>query len=176
MLANMNRLLCAGTPTGKFATFFLARVDLEPLRLTYCNAGHNPPVLYRRGGAMQLLECGGTVVGAIDGIGFAQETIALGPGDRVVMYTDGVSEAANAAGDMYTDERVQAFAAGLPRELPARELSDRILADVHTFLNGTEAGDDITLVTLRVLEREPATTDGAATTADADASVPSALS
>ena len=158
IISAINRVVCqSASSSGKFATFFLARVDLEPLRLTYCNAGHNFPVLFRRDGALQSLETGGTVVGMIEDFLYQQETVELGPGDRVVMFTDGVSEAENAAGEMYGEERLHAFAAAQPRELAVRELSDRILADVRAFLDGTEAGDDITLVTLRVLEREPAT-------------------
>ena len=156
IVAAINRLVChSAASSGKFATFFLARVDLEPLRLTYCNAGHNFPVLFRKDGTLQMLEKGGTVVGMLDAFVYEQETVRLEPGDRVVMFTDGVSEAENATGEMYGEERLHAFAAALPRELPARELSDRILADVHAFLAGVEAGDDITLVALRVLEREP---------------------
>ena len=166
ILAAINRMAVQSASSGQFATFFLARVDLDPLRLTYSNAGHNYPVLFRRDGTLETLEKGGTVVGILDGARFEQETVALQPGDRVVMFTDGVSEAANAAGEMYGEERLYAFAAGLPRDLPARELSDRILANVHQFLDGTEAGDDITLLTLRVLEREPAVSTATAPRAD----------
>lgn len=156
ILAAINRLVVRSAPAGKFATVFLARLDLDPLRLTYSNAGHNHPVLHRRDGRRRPLASGGTVVGMMDGPPFAEETVALEPGDRLVMFTDGVSEAENAAGAMYGEDRLHDLVAGLPASLGAREVSDRILADVNAFLGGAEAGDDITLLVLCVLEREPA--------------------
>jgi serine phosphatase RsbU (regulator of sigma subunit) len=156
ILANINRLAYRSTSVQQFATFFLARVHEASLRLSFSNAGHNYPILFRADGRQQTLERGGVVVGILEDASFEEESVELRPGDRIVFYTDGVSEAANARGEMFGEERLQELVAGLPRDLGAREVTDRIVGAVHGFLDGVEAGDDITVMVLRV--REPAGT------------------
>jgi serine phosphatase RsbU (regulator of sigma subunit) len=92
------------------------------------------------------------VVGILESAAFEEAEIALQPGDRVVFYTDGISEAANARGELFGEERLCSLVAGLPSDLPARETTERILEGVRGFLDGVEAGDDMTLMVLRVLE------------------------
>lgn len=156
ILAAINRLVVGSAPAGQFATFFLARLELDPPRLLCSNAGHNHPVVVRPDGTIRTLGKGGVVVGILEDATFEEEAVALAPGDRVVLYTDGVSEAANAAGEMYGEERLHGLAASLPPELSAREICDRILESVREFLDGLEAGDDITLMALRVRGSSPA--------------------
>jgi sigma-B regulation protein RsbU (phosphoserine phosphatase) len=150
MLLNMNRLLCGGAPTGKFATFFLARVHEPTLRLTYSNAGHNHPLLRRRDGTIQELSEGGLLLGIREPIQLAEASVDLAPGDVLLLYTDGISEAADAKQELYGEERLTALFRILPPDLSASETADRVLAAVRTHLNGVEAGDDMTLVVLRV--------------------------
>uniref|UniRef100_A0A832I126 PPM-type phosphatase domain-containing protein n=1 Tax=Eiseniibacteriota bacterium TaxID=2212470 RepID=A0A832I126_UNCEI len=150
ILSAINRLVCQNESSGQFATFFLARLEQHPLRLTFSNAGHNYPVVFRDGGERRFLVRGGVVVGFLEDAAFEEEALPLAPGDRLVFYTDGVTEAANRAGEMYGEERLYALIHGLPPHLPARETADRILADVRAFLDGAEAGDDITLLVARV--------------------------
>jgi sigma-B regulation protein RsbU (phosphoserine phosphatase) len=90
------------------------------------------------------------VLGMLEDAAFEQETLELGAGDRVLLYTDGVTEAEDAAGEMFGEERLDALVHALPATLGAREISDRVLAGVREFLDGVEAGDDITLMILRV--------------------------
>src|SRR5262245_15415599 len=150
MLLNMNRLLCGGAPTGKFATFFLARVHEPTLRLHSSNAGHNHPLLRRRDGTIQELTEGGLLLGIREPIQLAEGSVDLAPGDTLLLYTDGISEAADANNELYREERLTALFRTLPPDLPASETADRVLAAVRTHLNGTEVGDDMTLVVLRV--------------------------
>jgi sigma-B regulation protein RsbU (phosphoserine phosphatase) len=152
ILANVNELVLGTAPAQQFATFFLARVDESRLTLEYANAGHNPPVLVRRDGTLRLLETGGTVVGFLPGVTYEQETLALVPGDRLVVYSDGVTEAEGADREQYGEERLHALLAGLPEALNARALIERVLEDVDRHLGGLDAGDDITLLVLRVTE------------------------
>ena len=152
ILRNVNRLVHGSASPGQFATFFLARVDEQRLELSYANAGHNYPVLFRRDGSRKELERGGTVVGILPEAGFEEETIALRPGDRVVFYTDGISEADNGRGELYGDERLIEAVRALPAELSARETIERLLAGLRTWLAGVEPGDDMTLMVLRVLD------------------------
>ena len=162
MIANVNEMLCQGVGNGQFATMFLARIDETNLTLQYVNAGHNPPVLVRADGRRVLLEAGGPMVGSFEGIPFAQGEVALAPGDRIVAYTDGVSEAMNASQEMYGDERVVDLAASLPRDESAQQTIDSILVALRGFLAGEEPQDDMTLMVVRVLGQPAASGAGAA--------------
>ena len=153
MLRNMNTLVYRSTSVHQFATFFLASVDEPTLRLSYSNAGHNHPLVFRRGGASIPLARGGTVVGILESAEFEEGALQLEPGDRVVLYTDGISEAANRAGELYGEERLCLHVQSLPGELTAREVIESILGSVHGFLDGEVPGDDMTLLVLRVLDR-----------------------
>ncbi len=152
ILRNINSLLFHSTGSHQFATFFLARVDGERLRVSFSNAGHNWPFIVRKNGERVLLEKGGTILGILDGIDFEEAQVPLAPGDVMVLYTDGISEAANPAGELYGEERLYAGLDGLPEGLTAREIAERLLADVRAFLDGVDAQDDITIVVLRVTE------------------------
>jgi sigma-B regulation protein RsbU (phosphoserine phosphatase) len=155
ILRNINSLVYRSTAVHQFATFFLARIEEDRMRLRYSNAGHNHPIVFRRDGERMPLERGGTVVGILESVEFEEDTVALQPGDRVLLYTDGISEAANARGEMFGEERLIETVSRMPSDLPARETVERILEAVRGFLDGTDAGDDMTLMVLRVLE--PAT-------------------
>ena len=92
----------------------------------------------------------------MENVAYAEECLQLVPGDRIVLYTDGVTEAARHDGEMFGHERLVALVESLRRELPARELVERILAGLRVFLGEAEAGDDVTVMALRVLNSEPA--------------------
>src|SRR5258706_16174827 len=93
MTATVNRLACERDSTGQFATLFLAAVDEPSLTLRYTNAGHNYPVLVRADGTRELLATGGLLTGMISGAAYDEASVPLRPGDRLVVYTDGVTEA-----------------------------------------------------------------------------------
>lgn len=150
ILRNINQLMYRSTAIQQFASFFLARLDAERLELVFSNAGHNWPVLQRRDGQRRLLERGGVLLGILEGVGFEEERLTLEPGDLLVLYTDGVSEAANAAGEMFDEERLYEAVAAMPSALSAREVAERLLAILHGFLDGTEPQDDVTLLVVKV--------------------------
>jgi serine phosphatase RsbU (regulator of sigma subunit) len=152
MLRAINTLACQRASTGQFATFFLAILHEPTLTLRFTNAGHNYPVLLRANGERVLLEKGGCVIGMLEGPEFEEATVALAPGDRIVFYTDGVSEAEREGGEMFGEERLYALLDTAPRDLPAERLVEHVLAGVRDWLNGVEPGDDITVMALRVLE------------------------
>jgi sigma-B regulation protein RsbU (phosphoserine phosphatase) len=155
ILRNINTLMYRSTEIQQFATFFLARIDAATLQLTFSNAGHNWPVLARRGGERVFLDRGGTILGIEDGARFDEGHVALGPGDRLVLYTDGISEAMNADGEMFGEERLVEMIEGLPRNLSAREIAEQLLAELHEFLGPVEPQDDMTLLVLRALDAVP---------------------
>ncbi len=153
VMASLNTLVCRRPETGQFATFFLAAVTGNEPSLSFTNAGHNFPVLFRAGQPARTLETGGLVVGMMEGAPYQEERVALESGDRVVFYTDGLSEAARADGEMFGEERIVRLFGGLPAELSARELVERTLAGLRAFLGDAEPGDDVTVMVLRVLGR-----------------------
>jgi sigma-B regulation protein RsbU (phosphoserine phosphatase) len=160
ILTGINALVYRSTSAEQFATFFLARVDEENLRMTYCNAGHNYPVLIRSNGEHEYLVRGGMMVGSFAGASFEEGEVQLAPGDRVVLYTDGISEAVNRAGQEFGEDRVRDLVRRLPPDLSAREITSRILDAFYRFLDGAEPQDDVTVMVLRVLEPAPAPTAG----------------
>ncbi len=151
ILHNINTLLYHSTDLNQFATFFLARVDGASLDVTFSNAGHNWPVLLRRGGGREFLVRGGTPLGILEDGAFETDRVALRPGDVVLLYTDGITEARDAHDEEFGEERLLALAESLPRELSARAFGERLLAGHRAFLDGREQQDDITLVVLRAL-------------------------
>jgi serine phosphatase RsbU (regulator of sigma subunit) len=152
ILRNVNSLVYRSAATTQFATFFLARVDREGRQLTYCNAGHNWPVLLRRSGEVLRLDRGGLLLGMFEDVAMEHATETLGAGDVLVLYTDGISEATNRDGELFGEGRVADFVRELPPALPARDIGERLLAEVQHHLGPMEAQDDRTLVVLRVTE------------------------
>jgi sigma-B regulation protein RsbU (phosphoserine phosphatase) len=156
ILRNINSVLYRSTALQQFATFFLARIDPVGLRMTFSNAGHNWPVVMKANGERQFLERGGTVLGILENLEFEEAEVVLDPGDIVLFYTDGISEAADKSGELYGEQRLCDFVQRLPRDLSAREVAERSLGALREYLGDVEAQDDITLLVLRVLEPEPA--------------------
>ncbi|MFC1529599.1 SpoIIE family protein phosphatase [Gemmatimonadota bacterium] len=93
VVGRVNELLTRSSDVHMYATFFYGVLDRKSGAFAYCNAGHNPPIVQRADGKQEFLEAGGIVVGMMGGIAYEEGTIKIGPGDTIVMYTDGVSEA-----------------------------------------------------------------------------------
>jgi len=142
--ASVNRLLCRNMAPGRFVTFCYARIDVSAGRITYANAGHNPPLLIRPDGSAERLSPGGTVLGVFMESAYEPGEFAIGRGDRLVFYTDGITESRNAAGDEYGEERL-ADAAAAHRTLPAPDMLSAILEDLRQFNAGIYE-DDATLI------------------------------
>jgi serine phosphatase RsbU (regulator of sigma subunit) len=120
-------------------------------RLTYCNAGHNPPLIISQAGGsptIRRLERGGPIVGLFEGATFEEETVRLAPGDWLIVFSDGVSEALSAAGDEYGDDRIIAVVNNNPQVEP-QQLLEALFLDVREFAKGAAQSDDITAMVLR---------------------------
>lgn len=156
ILRNINTLVYESTATQQFATFFLAHVDPVRMRMTFSNAGHNWPLLVRSDGQCRALERGGLLLGILEGIAFEEETVALAEGDVIVFYTDGISEATTAEGELFGEDRITDLVRRLPRDLPASGIAGQVLDEVARFLGPIEPQDDCTLVVMRVLASESA--------------------
>jgi serine phosphatase RsbU (regulator of sigma subunit) len=150
MLTQLNRFLLERTGGEKYATLFYSILTADGT-LRWANAAHCPPVLVRRGGALEQLEPTGMPVGLLDEASFEVRTTALDPGDKVVMYTDGLTEARNEAGQFFESRRLFTLlrrAAGLP----CRALHEALVQELASFTAGAEQADDITLL---VVEYRP---------------------
>ena len=147
-LAHTNQTLCAQNPMDLFVTVFYCVFDPTTGVLRYANGGHNPPYLRRADGSVEALNgAGGLVLGAMPDVEFPDHTVALRSGDRLVLYTDGVTEACNPADEAYGAERlmaeVQAHGGGA-----AGAIVERICQSVTAFVGSAAQFDDITLTVL----------------------------
>jgi sigma-B regulation protein RsbU (phosphoserine phosphatase) len=153
LMANVNRLVCDASPENRYATFFYAQFDPATRRLAYSNGGHNPPIVLR-GSDVLRLETGGPPVGLFRFSQYAQDEIALEPGDLLILFTDGVSEAENPAEEEWGEDALVA-AARTCNGLPPVESIARIMRAADNFAAGAPQHDDMTLVVAKVLP-EPA--------------------
>ena len=147
-LAQVNDFLCQQNPMDLFVTVFYCILDPASGQLRYANGGHNPPYLRRADGSIEALSgAGGLVLGAMTGMAYPEHAVRLAPGDRLVLYTDGVTEAFDPNGEAYGTERlceeIRAHGAGR-----AAGLIEHICSDVTTFAGSAPQSDDITLIVL----------------------------
>lgn len=140
----VNAILCSHHLEGRFVTFFFAVVDRAGGTLTYCNAGHNAPVLARADGTVARLREGGPILGEFPDVPFEQATVPFGAGDRLLLFTDGVSEAHGPGDAEFGEPRLEALLQD-GRSESATELRRRILSAVHEFRD-RPLEDDATLV------------------------------
>jgi sigma-B regulation protein RsbU (phosphoserine phosphatase) len=147
-LERANTLLFHNTSPEKFATLFFGCLDTASHVLHYCNAGHIHPFLIKTDGENQRLETGGMVLGCLDGIPFAEEETGLEKGDTLVVFSDGISEAINDAGEEFGEARVSELAMA-NRDSSASELIERILQRVGAHAGKQPQMDDMTLVVVK---------------------------
>jgi predicted permease len=148
LAAQMNRFLYASTATSSYATFFYGQLDFRSRRLCYVNAGHNPPYLVRRIDAsveITELSVGGTVLGLFPDVVYENGNIDLRPGDLLVAFTDGVTEALNVAGEEFGEERLKDLLRGAVHA-SAEEISSTLAHRIREWIAGTEQYDDVTFV------------------------------
>ena len=147
-VTHINKALCRRGLESRFVTLLFGILTSDG-ELTYCNAGHNPPFVIGRNGVRRL-EAGGPVVGLLEFAPFEQETVQLVAGDTIVVFSDGVSEALNSAGEEFGDSRLLAvcepvIGAG------SQPLVERIVTAVRAFTTGAAQSDDITVMVIRYL-------------------------
>ena len=147
-ISAVNRYLAETIPMNRFITLFCAELDPETGTLSFLNAGHNPPLIAHAGGSMEQLAAGGIPLGIVADAVYREGRTQLHPGDALVIYSDGVSETQNAAGDEYGPVRLYNVVAR-HIETTAAGIRDKIEADLTKFAQGTPAGDDITLVIVK---------------------------
>src|ERR1700761_4018987 len=140
--SEVNRHLCYLRPVAPFVTAFLAQIDCDLGELTYCNAGHFPPILLRTDGRIELLQMGGgPLLGAIEAAEFHSGKLALEPGDTLVAYSDGVLECCDPSGEEFGTERL-ITAVGHAKQPSAHATLMMLLAALQDFANGSPGCDD----------------------------------
>ncbi len=149
VVAAVNRQAHASSVAGRYATLFYGVLDNRTRTLQYVNAGHNPPVVIRRDGSVLWLETGGVPVGMFRDYVYAEGAVQLEPGDVVVAYTDGVTEALNSSGEEWGVEGFQRSATKNRGET-AEQVVSAIFEAMEEYANGCQT-DDATVAVLRVL-------------------------
>lgn len=142
----LNSFLCRNIASDRFITFFYAQLDGPSRRLHYTNAGHNPPIVFRADGSHHRLRDGGGVLGVFPAQEFSSGAVTLAPGDRLILFTDGVTEACNPNGEEFGDLRLVRLLEE-NRSVSAAALQKKILDAVGHFCRG-QWEDDATLIVL----------------------------
>jgi uncharacterized protein YndB with AHSA1/START domain len=155
LVEKVNRVMCRNTTEAKFITLFYGLLDVDDKTLRYANAGHNAPILTRRDGAQVRLEAGGLILGIFPEGSYEEGEIELRPGDRLVMFTDGLSEAVDGEGEEFGEERV-AELSRCTRQLSAEALRRGLLEQVTEFCTGGFE-DDATILVVAVSEKDDRT-------------------
>ncbi|MBY0374825.1 MAG: SpoIIE family protein phosphatase [Bryobacteraceae bacterium] len=145
LVTRLNRALCQRCPSNRFVTFFFAVLDPATGQLTYTNAGHNPPYIIRANGAIDTLESTGIVLGLIGRMEYGEGATHLDAGDRLVLFSDGVTEATSVAApdDEFGEDRLIAC---LRTPGTAAALIDHVLQTLAQFTQGAPQHDDVTMV------------------------------
>jgi phosphoserine phosphatase RsbU/P len=147
LLQSVNRLFVENTPEDSYATLFYADYDDANHCLRYANCGHNPPLLLRANGDIERLEATATVLGLFTKWDCGVKKVSVGPGDVLVIYTDGVTEAPDQAGDEFGESRLIEIVRA-HQQLPVKDILSSILNEVQRF-SGASQADDLTLVIAR---------------------------
>jgi sigma-B regulation protein RsbU (phosphoserine phosphatase) len=153
VLRSANSRIISDTDANRFVSVFLGALDPISGSYVYCNAGHNPPILFGRdeGEKLKVLTKTGLILGVLENETWKQKRVELKPGDVLVHYTDGVTEAQNLDGDLYGVKRL-IHCVQANQGCSAEEIQKAILADIYSFMGPAPQFDDIALV---ILVREP---------------------
>jgi serine phosphatase RsbU (regulator of sigma subunit) len=146
--SEVNRHLCYLRPIAPFVTAFVAQIDCVLGEVTYCNAGHFPPLLLRANGQAELLQTGGPLLGAIEHAEFDSGRLMLEPGDTLIAYSDGVLECRDPSGEEFGLDRLLASLRRAAQSSAQATLM-MLLAEVQDFANGSPLRDDVSLTVIQ---------------------------
>ena len=153
LVLKLNKVIYSATPMNKFITAFLAILQPDSGEIEYISAGHNPAYLSQQTGDIVELNAGGIMLGMMGvDIPMQSDKVILEPGERFLIYTDGIPEASNRRGDMYDDATLVAFFKN-HASLSAQQFIDVLMADVRDFTGGAPQSDDITALYLKRMKR-----------------------
>ena len=148
-VTRLNRSISTNCPDNRFITFFVGSLDPRNGEFTFCNAGHNPGILVRQNGDVEWLSGGGIILGIMPQATYEQSTRRVEPGDTLVLYSDGVTEARQPnADEEFGEERLASIVAEL-RGQPAASIVEGVIQRLTAWMDGVPAADDVTLVVAR---------------------------
>lgn len=154
VFTTVNRLLCDGNDAGLFVTAWIGILDLETGVMKYANAGHNPPLIKRTDGKFEYLRSRpGFVLAGMDSIKYKQNELVLNPGDRIFLYTDGVTEATNGEQQLYGEDRLESLLNRCQSDTAEEMLAD-LKNDIDSFVGEAPQFDDITMLMLDFKKRK----------------------
>jgi len=144
-VARLNRAIKTNCPDNRFITFFIGVLDPAAGCFTYCNAGHNSGIVVHRDGSAERLEATGLILGIMAGAAYTKQVCRIEPGDLLVLFSDGVSEAARADTEEFGEDRLVALLQQHRNE-NAQAIIEAVIQGVADFCCGTPPADDITIV------------------------------
>jgi sigma-B regulation protein RsbU (phosphoserine phosphatase) len=151
MMQKVNRLVYEASSSSRYATFFFATYNPETRELRYVNAGHNPPILAKQvSGEFRRLEACGPVVGLLPFVDYEEQSMILEPGDLLIAYTDGISEAMTADDEEWGEDRMLDATPRYPSAL-ASEVMEKVFRAADEFTAGAEQHDDMTLLVMKLI-------------------------
>ncbi len=153
LITRVNKLVHGYTEESVFITFFYSVLDTRTGEIVYVNAGHNPPCVLRADGTREYLDRGGLVVGIMSGSEYETGTTRLRAGDDLVLYTDGITEAANPEEEMFGEERLEQLLTE-HRHSSAREIEEQVYSSIKDFVAGAAQADDLTMVIVKMTLKE----------------------
>ena len=160
VFTNTNNQLCEGNDAGLFVTSWMAVLTISTGELSYVNAGHNPPLLKRKNGEYEYLRSRpGFVLAGMEGVRYREGSITLEDGDRLFLYTDGVTEATNADKELFGEERLKA-ALDSVGNAPIRDMLIFVKEQIDGFVGDAEQFDDITMLGIEYTPTKGRNTNG----------------
>jgi len=154
IVSSINTELCRENESAMFVTFFLGIIDLTTGTIDYCNAGHNRPYLLKSDGSVQTFDqTHGTPLGLFDQMEYGCSELKIATCDTLILFTDGVTEAMNPDGELFSDERLQKIVVDECPGLSPKQITDLIHGRTKQFTGSAEQSDDITLLVLNWLKR-----------------------
>jgi phosphoserine phosphatase RsbU/P len=150
LMSRLDRVVAANFPRNRFVSFFFALLDSATGEMTYCNAGHNPPFLVRANGNVERLTSCGTILGIFPDLGYEVKSCRLEPGDVLTLFSDGVTEEQDPAGEEFGEERLSKLLVE-KAGLGATALVEEIRTTVLAWAAGAPAADDVTVLIARRL-------------------------
>jgi serine phosphatase RsbU (regulator of sigma subunit) len=147
-MGRINSTVCQNVTAGKYITFFMGRLDPASGRIRYVNAGHNPPVIVRPDAPPETLVCGGMVLGMLENVPYEEGEAVLGPGEALLVFSDGVTETWSPDDEEFGEERLVDYATS-SLSLSAPGIHDAILRAIDAFAAGRRPSDDRTLIVIK---------------------------
>jgi len=150
ILSTVNREICRDNDSQMFTTLFCGILDTRTGEIRYSNGGHNPPYHLSRAGVQQVPKTGGRVLGLLEETTYAGSRLVLGPGETLLLYTDGVTEALDPAEQFFSERRLESILTQI-NFASAREQIEYLTREITLFAAGAEQADDITTLAIRFL-------------------------